>query len=278
MINETTETRASSTAGTVDRALDVLELLLATRGPLGVRDIARRLDLSPATVHRLLGSLRSHGLVVQVGDTRAYQLGWAFLDYASALLADVRLADVAGPVARNLRDRTQETVTVQIRVGADRVCIQEAEGLHEIRRRVGLGRRVPLHAGASGRAILAFLPVDEIEALLPRYEHLSLTPLTEIDGSRLRVLLDETRASGTAVSHGESVDGVSSIATPVFDAMGSVAGSIAVSGPSARWTAEEMAKHRGDLLEAGLTLSRGLGFRGVLPFSSPLTDELEAVR
>lgn len=273
MINETNgAVRRSTTAATVDRALDVLELLLAARGPLGVRDMARRLDLSPATIHRLLASLRSHGLVAQVNDSRAYQLGWAFLDYSSALLADVRLADVAAPVARDLRDLTAETVTVQIPVGSDRVCVHEAEGLHEVRRRVGLGRRVPLNAGASGRAILAFLPDDQIAAFLPRYAGVSLTTLTETDPARLMQLIDETRATGIAISQGESVDGVSSIATPVFDGTGSVAGSIAVSGPSARWTPEAMRTHRRAILEAAATLSRGLGFRGELPFPLPRAE------
>lgn len=269
MINETGESgRGSTTAGTVDRALDVLEVLLAARGSLGVRDLARRLDLSPSTVHRLLASLRSHGLVTQVGDSRAYQLGWAFLDYANALLADVRLADVAAPVARDLRDRTRETVTVQIPVGSDRVCVHEAEGLHEVRRRVGLGRRVPLHAGASGRAILAFLPEERIAALMPQFDAVTLTTLTVTDPGRLLHLVAETRRTGIATSEGESVDGVSSMATPVFDDTGAIAGSIAVSGPTARWTPEAMARHRSDLLDAGLAVSRGLGLRGARPFET----------
>jgi IclR family acetate operon transcriptional repressor len=248
-----------STSTTVERALDLLEVLRVADAPLGVRDIARRLGTSPATAHRLIGALRRHGFVEQ-DSSRAYHLGWRLLDYASVLLRRNDLASIADPVARRLRERTGETITVQVPVGTDRVCVYELEGIHEIRRRVGVGRRVPLHAGASGRAILAFIPADRMPpAAASRLDR--LTSHTVTDARALRELLAETRRSGLAWSAGETVDGVASIATPVFGASGEVAGSIAVSGPSGRWTHEAMAACAPELLAAGLELSRGIGYR-----------------
>jgi DNA-binding IclR family transcriptional regulator len=250
-----------ATASTVDRAIDVLEVLRDASGPVGVRDIARRVGISPASTHRLLTSLRVRGLVAQADGSRAYTLGWGLLDYANAILQRIDLASVAAPIARALRDETGETVTVQVPVGRDRVCVFELEGTHEVRRRVGVGRRVPLHAGASGRAILAFMPDREIERVLDVAGSLALTRGTETDRRRLRELLDAARAGGVAFSSGETVVGVSSMASPVFDAAGTVIGSIAVSGPSTRWTPDSMNAHVPALRAAASEMSSLLGFR-----------------
>ena len=257
-------TVSDSGAATVDRALDLLAVLRDSSEPVGVRDLARRLELSPATTHRLLSSLRRHGFVSQTPGTRAYHLGWGLLDYANALLRRTDLVELAAPFARSLRDETGETVTLQVPVGSDRVCVHEAEGVHEVRRRVGVGRSVPLHAGASGRAMLAFMPPAVIDAALEAMA--PLTSRTVTDAERMRALLADTARTGLAFSAGESADGVASVATPVFDGSGSVVGSIAVSGPSERCTAEELAHYGPALLGTGSEVSTRLGFRGPMPW------------
>jgi DNA-binding IclR family transcriptional regulator len=251
-----------ATASTVDKAIDVLEVLRDESAPVGLREIARRVGISPASTHRLLTSLRVRGLVAQADGSRAYTLGWGLLDYANAILQRIDLASVAAPIARTLRDATGETVTVQVPVGRDRVCVFELEGTQEGRRRVGVGRRIPLHAGASGRAILAFMPDREIERVLDVAASLAITHETETDRRRIGDLLDAARVNGVAFSSGETVDGVSSMASPVFDAAGAVVGSIAVSGPSSRWTPETMKVHVPVLRAAARELSSLLGFRG----------------
>ena len=257
-------TSSRNGAATVDRALDLLEVLRDSSEPMGVRDLARRLDLSPATTHRLLSSLRRSDFVAQTDGNRAYRLGWGLLDYANALLRRTDLVELAGPAARSLCDKTGETITVQVPVGMERVCVHEVEGMHEVRRRVGVGRRVPLHAGASGRAILAFMSPSDIDRVLEAMA--PLTAQTETNPDRLRALLAETRRTGMAHSAGETVDGVASVATPIFDGSGSVVGSIAVSGPSERCTPDALDRYRTSLLATGREVSRRLGFRGPMPW------------
>jgi DNA-binding IclR family transcriptional regulator len=125
-----------------------------------------------------------------------------------------------------------------------------------------------LYAGASGRAILAFMPPSEVDRVL-----LAMAPLTgrtQTNPDLVRGLLEETRRSGAASSTGETAEGVASIATPIFDGSGAVVGSIAVSGPSERCTADELARFRPSLLSTGSEVSRLLGFRGAMPW---LVDE-----
>ena len=268
------ETRSRG-AQTVDRALAVLEALRTSGSEMRLRDVSAAVDLNATAVHRLLSSLMAAGFVAQDPDSRTYRLGWGLLSYADALLRNTQLAEVSAPVARQLRDLSGETVSVQIRNGGERVCIFEAEGLHDVRRRVAIGSQLPLHASASGRAILAFLPDAEIDTLL-RGTLRSVTPFTATDPKEIRVALAEIRSTGIARSHDESVVGASAIATPVFQAGRGAVGSIAVTGPTTRWAAVDTPELERELLRLAAELSERLGSRGLSNGSaddSPATPE-----
>jgi DNA-binding IclR family transcriptional regulator len=241
----------------VDKALEIL-LLLSRNRRLGVREIARTLDMSAPTVYRLLTRLAAHGLAQQVHGSHDYKLGWACLELARNAIAEIGLAQVGADVARDLRDSTRETVTIQVPAGRDHVCVVEVEGLDEIRRRVGIGRRMPLHAGASGRAILAFMTPAEIAHYLETpLEH--VTPLTNADRARVEKLLEQTRAVGFAVSRSESVVGAVAVSAPCFGPGGRIEGSISVSGPESRLTPEVVNRFTPHVIDAARRISRNLG-------------------
>jgi IclR family transcriptional regulator, acetate operon repressor len=242
----------------VDKALDVL-MLLSREHTLGVREIARRLDLSAPTVYRLLTNLAAHDLAQQVPGTHEYKLGWACLDLARNTLADVGVVQQGPAVAKALRDQTRETVTVQIPAGRDHICVLEVEGLDEIRRRVGIGRRMALHAGASGRAILAFMPQAQIDDYL-RGPLEQVSPRTVTDPAELRAKFEEIQAQGYAMSAGEAVEGAVAVAAPVFGRSGSVEASISISGPQSRLSPEVVKDFAPMVVTAGLLLSRQLGY------------------
>jgi IclR family transcriptional regulator, acetate operon repressor len=242
----------------VDKALDVL-MLLSREHTLGVREISRRLGLSVPTVYRLLTNLAAHELAQQVSETHEYKLGWACLDLARNTLADVGVVQQGPAVAKTLRDQTRETVTVQIPAGRDHICVLEVEGLDEIRRRVGIGRRMALHAGASGRAILAFMPPAQIDEYL-RGPLEKVSPSTVTDPAELRKKFEEIRAQGYAMSAGESVIGAMAISAPVFGRSGSIEASISISGPQTRLSPEVAKEFTPMVVTAGLLLSRQLGY------------------
>jgi DNA-binding IclR family transcriptional regulator len=119
---------------------------------------------------------------------------------------------------------------------------------------------MPLHAGASGRAILAFLPEAEIESYLqsglPK-----VGPNTVTDRAELRRLLEQTREKGLARSRQESASGIAAISVPVFLPDGRVAGSLSISGPENRLTDDVLDSLAPKILESGVALSRELGYR-----------------
>lgn len=244
----------------VDKALEILLLLARAQSPLGVREIGRRLGMSAPTVHRLLSTLGAHDLVQQVNGRSEYRLGWACLGLGRAVLNGTEFAQAAQEIARALRDATEETVTGQVRVGDEQVVVVESEGLHELRRRVGVGRRIPLHAGASGRAMLAFLPPEEVERYLA-HPLTKIGPNTITDPTELRARLAEVHRLGYATSFEESVTGVGAASVPIFGEDGRVAGSLSVSGPEARIGVDLEQRIVPLLVDAGAALSRALGHR-----------------
>jgi DNA-binding IclR family transcriptional regulator len=176
-------------------------------------------------------------------------LGLALLTYAHRIVSAASVPAVIGPALDKLRDLTGETATFHLPAGTARVCILERESRLEIRRTVGVGRHVPLYAGASGRAILAYLPEQEV----------IISALPEEQQARVRALLEETRQRGYAISHEESTPNVAALAAPLFDPeRHCILGSISISGPIFRWHRDTMAPFIDPLLEAARQLQRDL--------------------
>jgi DNA-binding IclR family transcriptional regulator len=235
----------------VERALDVLLCFAGEPGGLGVTQIAEKVDLYKSTVHRILAALESRGFVRQDATTGRYHLGLKALELASGYLTSGDVPAVAYPNMAALRDRTQETVSLYVRDGCERVRVQRAEGPLTVRRVVGLGERLPLYLGASGKVLLAWLPPAEREALLGR-----CLP-SDFDRATLEADLTTARARGWATSRQEREEGAASVAAPVLDRMGQCVAALAISGPVSRLDPETINRLSGALLMT----SRAIGLQ-----------------
>ena len=252
--------------GTESAARVVDVLVLFTDGPAtwGVTAIARRLDISKAVVHRILRTLVDRGLLVSDPTTRGYALGPTAASLGARALRDSTLRAAAVPVLRALQHETEETTTVSARVPGGRVYLDQVESSRGIKMTVELGRRFPLHAGSSGTCIAAFLSEAERDTLLDARLD-SLTGRTETDPQVLRDRLDEIRRTGSARSRGERQEGAGSVASPVFDVDGEVAGAISVCGPIVRFDDATHERLVPLVRTAADQVSRALGWRGGLP-------------
>lgn len=217
------------TIRSVERALDVLLCFAGEPQGLGVTQIAEKLQLYKSTVHRILAALESRGFVRQDAASGRYHLGLKALELASGYLASGDVPSVAYPHMIGLRDRTQETVSLYVRDGCERVRVQRAEGPLTVRRVVGLGERLPLYLGASGKVLLAWAPAGERAALLDR----CLPP--GFDRQALELDLVQTLERGWAVSLEEREAGAASVAAPVLDRTGRCMAALAISGPVTRF-------------------------------------------
>ncbi|MQA76891.1 MAG: helix-turn-helix domain-containing protein [Streptosporangiales bacterium] len=259
------ETHRSSGTEAAARVADVL--LLFTRGPasLGVSAIARELGLSKAVVHRILQSLASRQVVELHPDGHGYQLGRAAVALGARAMRDLDLRRAARPVLRRLREETQETTSLSELLGTARVYLDQFEGPQEVKVVLELGRPHQLHAGGSGKVILAFLPAETRERILAgSLEH--VTPKTVTDPGALRAELEEIAKAGYAGSIGERQRGVGSVAAPVFGMDGDVLGAVSVCGPTERFDAQAIEEHAPKVRKAAEEVSKALGWTG--PVSS----------
>lgn len=255
------EQGSARTVAGVERALDVLNLF-AEDGvrDLGVTEVADRLGLSKAVVHRILSSFRVKGYVEIDEDSRRYSLGPRILTLGLSYLDRLDVRELAREALRELCARTDETATLSVRAGRRRVYVDQVTPARDIKMVVQLGGAYPLHAGASSKALLAFLPEELREAYLDREPLQPVTELTVTDRSRLLAELKDIRRVGFATSLGERQAGAGSVAAPVFDHEGAVQAVISVCGPVERFR-DEVDRCAEELLEVTSGLSARLGHR-----------------
>jgi DNA-binding IclR family transcriptional regulator len=250
----------SQTIATVERAADVLTMFARSTEPtLGVTEISQSLGLSKAAVHRILASLRGRSFVELDEDTRRYSLGHASFELGLSYLSRIDVRALAAPELAWLSRETQETATLSVLAGEGRIYVDQVTPPREIVMSVPLGQRFPLHAGSSSKALLAFLPTQEVEQYLARRLE-PLTASTRTEPADLREDLAGVRSRGYATSAGERQAGATSVAAPVFDHGGRPVASISVCGPAER-LAEQADEAAALLLAATERISLRLGHR-----------------
>ncbi|ARF14990.1 IclR family transcriptional regulator [Sporosarcina ureae] len=243
-------TKTQEVSSTVVKAISVINYLNEVSGPQGVSDISKGLGLSTTIVHRLLTTLKLEGMVFQDPRSKLYTLGTIFLDYANKILTEMPIAPVVEPWLMSLRNDTGETVGFYMPTGQMRICVLEYESQQEIRRSVGIGKRLPLHLGASGRAILAFQSPEQQERVLGT---LSVEERHEMEHN-----LQEVQNQGYATNEEEISSNVAALSVPVFDKQQSVIGALSVSGPLFRWNRKTMEQHVASVIAASKEITDAL--------------------
>jgi len=219
----------------LDRTFAILDLFGAERPEWTATEVARALDLPVPTAHRILSALAGHGYVGQDPGTKRYRLGVAAVRLGERAREVVDLRSVALPALRRLSRDTGETALLTgLTPRHDRgVCLERVETDQPLRLSVTPGRRLPLHAGASQKALLAYLEPQIVDRLLGGpLERLCHDTIT--DPAKLRGELALIRERGWADSYEETNVGVWGIAVPILDDRGAVVCAVGIAGPSAR--------------------------------------------
>jgi IclR family transcriptional regulator, acetate operon repressor len=243
----------------VDRALDILELLASSPGTLGVTEVARETGLAPGTAHRLLVALARRGWVRQDAGRR-YGVGLAARRLGDAALGQV--ASVAAPALRAAVEVTGETANLAALEGDVMVYVAQSPSPHTLRIFAEVGRRVPLHSTAVGKVVLAGMDPARAVALLRATDRPARTEHTLTDLDDLRRELDVVRTQGYALDDEEQELGVRCVAVPLPGGpWASLA--LSVSGPVERMTREHAAAVVPPLRRiAGELAERGFGAAG----------------
>jgi DNA-binding IclR family transcriptional regulator len=244
----------------VARTLDVLELLAASGAPMSFTEICERTGIPKATIHRLLTTLQGRGYVAQESRTGEYTAGIRCFELGSMWAQSLDVRACAAPVLKRLNDDSRVTVLLGVYEYGDVVYIDRIESPQQVIAKSYVGRRCPAPSVATGRVLLAFSDLAEIDRVLgeplPRFTDRSI-----VDPGELRELLAATRANGYAVNRCSYRAEVSGIGAPIRDHTGAVVASVGVCLPDHRLGPERFDTLRDLVVEAGKDITSAIGGR-----------------
>ena len=215
---------------TVARAFEVIELLWEANGAT-LAEVTRRLDLPKSTVHDYLRTLEMVGYVTRTDDT--YQVSYRFLTTGGRLRNRSRFFQTARPVVHRLADETGEVASIGIEEDGECVILHAMRGEQSLELGIYPGLRIPMHAHATGKVLLAHLPEAYAEEAIFAGGLEAVTDHTITDVDRMKRELATIREQGYAADWDEQILGMGTVSVPiVID--DELIGSISVSGPTER--------------------------------------------
>jgi DNA-binding IclR family transcriptional regulator len=210
-------------------SLKIIEALVSTTAGLGVTQLGQLLGMPKARMHRHLTVLREHGYVTQDPRTSLYQVGWQLYLLGQACSRHFDIMSLAKPMLERLRDKIGQTVVVSSFTGNEVVVIDVLRGTSPVEISLRQGTRFALNSVAQGKIVLAFGPAALLEETLENPLK-GLTQRTITDPDRLRSEVDLVKRRGWADAPEELYTGINALAAPVFQADGSLFGTIAIVG------------------------------------------------
>jgi IclR family acetate operon transcriptional repressor len=249
------EQRRKTGTQAIERAIAILRLFADTDTPLSLTTVARSAALTPATAHRILGTLVRERLLSHDADSERYRIGPDSLFLFAA--AARRFGIVAArSELEALVATVHETAAIGVIDGSDTLVVLQVESDLPLRFSRPVGTRVPVHASAMGKAILAFSDEGSPEGIAALGDLNRFTPHTITSRKRLRSELDEVRARGWAVNDSERYDGVRAIAVPIVHQDGRATAAVGLQGPASRLPDTRTAEVVGALQRTAESLSR----------------------
>ena len=210
-------------------ALDLLDCFMAN-DELGVNAIARKLGVAKSTAHRLLTTLVARGMAEKNPESGRYRLGLHVYELGTLSATRNRLRRLALPVMEELRQRTGNTCHLSVVDGIDVLHLERLQSMRGMHVMVNMRRRFPVHSTAGGKAIAAFN--DDVADARKQADFPVLTSRTVRSESDFDRTLADVRRVGYAVNRNEALLGFTSVAAPIFDAMGTARAAISVAGPN----------------------------------------------
>ncbi|MEC1715027.1 IclR family transcriptional regulator [Schinkia azotoformans] len=244
----------------VDRALKILDLFNEYETELKITEISEKMNLHKSTVHSLLKTLQAHRYIEQDQESGKYRLGMKLFERGNLVVQTIDIATVAKPHLNTISKETQQTVHLVILDGKEGVYIDKVEGVTTSSLYSRIGRRIPIHCSAVGKALVAYKASGELDSLLENYDFEKRTEYTITDKEAYLRELAEVREQGYAHDNQENEQGVNCVAIPIQNYAGDVVAAMSISSPVMRYNDEEMSKHISILKREAGIISKKLGY------------------
>lgn len=245
---------------TLERSLDILEVLAHSEESLGVTEIGNRISLHKSTVHRILQTLCYRGYVEKEKDNERYKLGIKIVELGIRFFNDLEIRKIAGPILEDLAKSLDEVVHLVLPDDGEVVYIDKRESSHVVSMRSKVGRRAPMHCTAVGKALLSTMSEEEVKHILESKGMPRFTPNTITEPDVLTKELEVIRQTKISIEREENEIGIICLGTPIFDYSGRAIGAISVSGPAARMVEKGIERIGEEMKRSGEILSAKMGF------------------
>lgn len=252
--------RDSKATQSVERAMAILTCFSPTQPELALTDLSLRLGLHKSTVHRLLKTLQAGGFVDQDHKSGRYRLGLRLFELGSIVLNTLEVRARARPFLEALQQRTGETVHLAILDEGQVVYLDKLDGSKAVQMYSRVGRRAPAHCTGLGKALLAFLPAEEVQAIirengLPRFTSRTLTTWQS-----LRRELERIRRQGYAIDRGEHEEIIHCAAAPIRDHTGRVVAAVSVAAIAVEVDSPDFQGYIREVKAAAERVSEAMGY------------------
>ena len=241
------------------RAIGLLKAFSDAQPEWGLSDLAQVTKLNKSTAFRLLAALEAEGLVMRNPLSGGYRLGVELVALGGCAMRSNPLRAMSRPVLESLAQECDEAATLEVLTGSHMLIVDEVSSRHPMGMSQDVGSRLPAHATATGKNLLAHLDADALPALL-RLPLAALTEATVVDLTRLRTQLVEIRRQGYAITNGELEPGLVAVAAPIYDRERHAAAAISIGGSSLRLTPDRLPEIAAMVQMAARQISRQLGY------------------
>lgn len=251
---------AKATLQTVDRALQLLEILAEHPTGMQPKEIEEVLELNKVTVHRLLATLENRGFIERMGN--AYVIGLKLVELSSMKLSNVELKTEAAPYLRELVTRLGLPVQMAILEGTEAIFIDKIESRNSFRMYSQIGKRIPLYASGVGKVLLLQTSDEEIRQKLETVEFTAFTPKTLTNVEAVIEAVKVARKKGYAIDDEEHEEGIFCVAAPIYDYRDKIIAAISVGDINKQFVKGTNAKQIELIKETAKKISKRLGYLG----------------
>ena len=239
----------------VQKSLKVLRYIMSATNEVSVNELVDEFGYNRSTVHHMLKTMKLEGFITQNQRTKNYNIG---SEIFNGWIKDRDMHNYLmrlKPSIKEIVNKCKETTTMFVRENDKAICVLGEESDQIIKAYLMIGREIPLFCTAAGRAMLAYLPKDEVDKILQISGMKKYMKNTTVDKEKLFKELETIKQRGYSIEKEEFEELINAVGIPVLNSYGDPVASVSVVGPIMRFTDEKIEECKPFLLEKAKEMS-----------------------
>ncbi len=249
-----------SSSRAVLRALSILETVAGRSHGLTNSEISRKLEIPKSTASYILHALETKGYLSRDKETGKYRLGLKLITLSQNVMTHLDLREIALPLMQHFVDKTKISSHLAILDRGRAVYIEKIEADSFVRTDTWIGKRVPVHATAIGKILVAYMDETSVDGILKVRGMDKFTSKTIITRTKFHQELEKVYKQGFAIDDEESSAGARCIAAPIFNSDGAVVAAVGTSGTIGQIDEAHLNRITELIKETARKISNQLGF------------------